>query len=268
MKEQTHRRLQLAVDVFNIQEALDIVDQVYPSVDIVELGTPLILSEGLRVVEEIKSRFPDREYLVDLKLMDGGYNISAAAFARGADIVTVLAQADDETISRAMDAARERNKSVMVDMMNEDHLVARAREVEALGVSMICVHTPYDRHSAELDALRDLAAIRPVRQMLARDRGRYQNGARPPGGRVGCRHHRCRRRNYLVQGPTPDRTRNARDHPRGGDLRQTKETIERMIVALSQTLARVDADRIEAAIVDLRDADRVFIAGRAEAGRS
>ena len=38
-----------------------------------------------------------------------------------------------------------------------------------------------------------------------------------------------------------------------------------MIVALSQTLARVDADRIEAAIADLRDADRVFIAG---AGRS
>jgi len=113
MREDRHPKLQLAIDVFSLHEALEIIGRVYPFVDIIELGTPLILSEGLGAVEIAKKRFPDKEFLVDIKLMDGGYVISAAAFKRGADIVSVLARADNRTIALAVDAAREWNKRVM-----------------------------------------------------------------------------------------------------------------------------------------------------------
>jgi 3-hexulose-6-phosphate synthase len=168
MEENGYPKLQLAIDVFSLPEALDIIERTYPAVDIIELGTPLILSEGLRVVEISKERFPDTEYLVDLKLMDGGYDISAAAFRRGADIVTVLALADNRTISFAIKAARDLNKKIMVDMINEGNLVARAMELEALGVPILCLHTPYDRRDEDDNPLATVEMVRPhVRCLLA-----------------------------------------------------------------------------------------------------
>ncbi len=161
MKENRSCKLQLAIDVFSLSEALEIIERVYPWVDIIELGTPLILSEGLGAVEIARKRFPDKEYLVDLKLMDGGYEISSAAFRRGADIVTVLARADSRTIALAVQAARECNKKIMADMINEDNLTGRAVELEALGVPMLCLHTPYDRRGENVDPLAGVEMLRP-----------------------------------------------------------------------------------------------------------
>ena len=135
-------KLQLALDVGSLGKALEMLEQVHPFVDIIELGTLLIVSEGLRAVEKIKQLFPHQSCLADLKIMDGGYDICMAAFKRGRYIVTVLSLADDETIRLALEAALTWDKKIMVDLINEKDLISRGKSLEAMGVSILCVPLP------------------------------------------------------------------------------------------------------------------------------
>ncbi|MGC0150801.1 orotidine 5'-phosphate decarboxylase / HUMPS family protein, partial [Peribacillus castrilensis] len=77
--------LQLALDLVNIQEGIELVKQVEEYVDIVEIGTPVVINEGLRAVKEMKEAFPSLKVLADLKIMDAaGYEVMKASEA-GAD---------------------------------------------------------------------------------------------------------------------------------------------------------------------------------------
>lgn len=160
--------LQLALDVSSTAKALEIAGAVHPHFDIAEIGTPLVIEEGLKALEELKRRFPDKRYLADLKIMDAGSVEAASGFARGADIVTVLAAADDRTVSQALEAAFRHGGRIMADLINVADPPARARRLQDLGVDMICTHTAYDRQGAGIDPLRELAELRgAVRCTLA-----------------------------------------------------------------------------------------------------
>jgi 3-hexulose-6-phosphate synthase len=154
--------LQVAVDVLNTRKALEIVGQIHPYVDIVEIGTPLIIEDGLSALEAVKSRFPDKKYLADLKIMDAGDIEATSAFKRGADIVTVLAAADDLTIRGALNAAERYGAQVMADLINVPDQSGRAKELNAMNVPLICLHTAYDLRDIGKDPLFSLEAIRRV----------------------------------------------------------------------------------------------------------
>ncbi|NRA40306.1 MAG: orotidine 5'-phosphate decarboxylase [Planctomycetes bacterium] len=153
-------QLQLAIDVLSTQAALALVEKVYPYYDIAEIGTPLIIEEGMHALAALKKKFPDRDYLADLKIMDAGAIEATSGYAGGADIVTVLAAADDVTISKAVEAAQEYNAILMADLINIAEPVQRAKELEALGVDIVCVHTAYDVQSAENNPLDELQNVR------------------------------------------------------------------------------------------------------------
>ena len=162
-------KLQLAIDLISLQRAVAAARELEPFIDIVEVGTPLILSEGVRAVAAIKSEFPDIQVLADLKIMDAGELESRIALDGGADIVTVLGVADDRTIRVAADEAHRRDKRVMVDMIGVREIEARAREVDAIGVDCICVHTAFDRQrtgGVPLDELRRVERL-PLRSRIA-----------------------------------------------------------------------------------------------------
>ncbi|MFC0212663.1 3-hexulose-6-phosphate synthase [Paenibacillus chartarius] len=155
-------KLQLALDLVNIPEAKEVVKEVQEFIDIVEIGTPVVINEGLRAVKEIKEAFPSLEVLADLKIMDAGaYEVMKASEA-GADIITVLGATDDSTIKGAVEEARKHGKKILVDMINVKNLEQRAREVDALGVDYICVHTGYDLQAAGENSFSDLRAIKNV----------------------------------------------------------------------------------------------------------
>ncbi|WP_068786319.1 3-hexulose-6-phosphate synthase [Paenibacillus phocaensis] len=154
--------LQLALDLVNIPEAKQIVAEVQEHIDIVEIGTPVVINEGLRAVKEIKEQFPSLKVLADLKVMDAGaYEVMKAAEA-GADIVTVLAATDDATIRGAVEEAKKHNTKILVDMINVKDIEARAREIDALGVDYICVHTGYDLQAEGQSPFEQLRIIKNV----------------------------------------------------------------------------------------------------------
>ena len=132
-------KLQAAIDYDTIHEALDLMEEIHPYVDIVEIGTMLGLCEGFRALTVMKERYPHLKVLCDAKLVDGGYDIAGRAFDAGADIVTTIGLANDETCLGVVKAAHERNKEAMVDMIGVPNLAERAEELDKLGFDYILV---------------------------------------------------------------------------------------------------------------------------------
>lgn len=154
--------LQLALDLVNIPEAKELIKEVEAHIDIVEIGTPVVINEGLRAVKEIKDTFPHLKVLADLKVMDAaGYEVMKASEA-GADIVTILAVAEDETIKGAVEEARKQNRQILVDMIGVKDIAARAEELDSFGVDYICVHTGYDLQAVGKNSFEDLNTIKRV----------------------------------------------------------------------------------------------------------
>ena len=83
-------KLQVAFDLQSSDEVLNIIERNGDLIDIIEIGTPLIMKEGLNSVQKIKNKFPKQTVLADLKIMDAGLLEAQIGFDAGADIVTVL----------------------------------------------------------------------------------------------------------------------------------------------------------------------------------
>lgn len=155
-------KLQLALDLVNIPQAIEVVKEVEPFIDIVEIGTPVINKEGLKALAEVKAAFPNLEVLADVKIMDAAaYEVSNAA-AAGADIVTILAQAEDSSIKGAVEEAKKLGKKILVDMIAVKDIKTRAAELDELGADYICVHTGYDMQAEGKDSFEDLRTIKSV----------------------------------------------------------------------------------------------------------
>ncbi|BCJ88080.1 3-hexulose-6-phosphate synthase [Effusibacillus dendaii] len=154
--------LQLALDLVNIPEGIALVKEVEPYIDIVEIGTPVVINEGLKAVKEMKAAFPNLKVLADLKVMDAaGYEVMKASEA-GADIITILGAAEDMTIKGAVEEAKKQGKKILVDMIAVKNLEQRAKEVDELGVDYICVHTGYDLQAVGKNSFEDLQTIKRI----------------------------------------------------------------------------------------------------------
>lgn len=153
--------LQVALDLVHGDRALQIAEEaVRGGADWIEVGTPLIKSEGMEIVRRLKRAFPKHTIVADMKTIDvGGPEVEIAAKS-GADIVVVLGVSSDPTITEAILSARQYGAKVMVDLFNIRDKPARAREVEKMGADYICVHVGVDEQmvgGSPLSELRGLA---------------------------------------------------------------------------------------------------------------
>jgi len=155
-------RLQLALDIYDIPESLEILKELADVVDIVEIGTPMVIREGVRAVKAVREACPELCVLADLKIMDGGKMEAKMAFDAGADIVTVLAVAEDTTIKNVVEVAREYGKEVMADLIAVKDLENRAAELDQFGLDYLCVHTAFDIQHTGQSPLNDLKTIKCV----------------------------------------------------------------------------------------------------------
>ncbi|GAK58955.1 3-hexulose-6-phosphate synthase [Candidatus Vecturithrix granuli] len=155
-------KLQLALDLVDCQGAKAILSEVHDLIDIVEIGTPFLLKEGVRAITEIKSAYPSLEVLADVKIMDGGDYEARLVYNAGADIVTVLGAAASVTIQNVVKAARACRKQVLVDMIAVEPIEQRVMQIDQFDVDYICVHTGTDvqaQGKGPLDELQCVSAI-------------------------------------------------------------------------------------------------------------
>ena len=155
-------KIQISIDVIDLQEALDLARaSVKAGVDWLEVGTPLLLAEGLHAVRAFRANFPDTPIVVDLKTMDGAGLEAEMMFKAGGDMVVVMGQAHDASIIEQVKMARRYGKQVMCDVMLCPDKPARARQAQDMGVDYIIVHTGFDERNMipGLSPLDDLPAI-------------------------------------------------------------------------------------------------------------
>ncbi len=143
-------KLQLALDVLTIEEALEIVKKSADYIDIIELGTPLLKEQSADyAIKMMKANFADKLILADLKTMDTGEMEAKLAFKAGADISTVCGAASIETIKEAVKTARKMKKKIVVDLIGVKDKNARAIEIlEKARPDYFCVHTGIDEKNA------------------------------------------------------------------------------------------------------------------------
>nr|WP_183327794.1 3-hexulose-6-phosphate synthase [Catenisphaera adipataccumulans] len=155
-------KLQLALDDLELNDALALVQKVRDDIDIIEVGSPFIIEEGMRAVRELKKRFPEKLILADTKIMDAGEYEAEKTYIAGADICTVLGVTDSLTIKGCLEAAKKYGKKVMVDMICVEDVPKRVAEIESIGVDFIGVHVGVDQQAVGITPLEKLAEMKKV----------------------------------------------------------------------------------------------------------
>lgn len=156
--------LQLAIDLLDKEAAAELAKQVTDYVDIVEIGTPIVINEGLPAVQHLKDNVKDEDVkvLADLKIMDAAdYEVSQAV-KFGADVVTILGVAEDASIKNAVAEAHKHGKELLVDLIAVQDLEKRAKEIDEMGADYIAVHTGYDLQAEGQSPLESLRRVKSV----------------------------------------------------------------------------------------------------------
>jgi 3-hexulose-6-phosphate synthase/6-phospho-3-hexuloisomerase len=153
-------KLQLALDFVDLHRAVLVAEKAVPAgVDWIEIGTPLIKSEGLDAVRELKKRFPGKTIVADMKIMDAGRIEVESAAKAGAAVIDVLGTATDATIEECIQAGKNYGAHIVVDLIAVKDPVERARQVEALGADFITVHVAIDEQMRGQDPFATLYAV-------------------------------------------------------------------------------------------------------------
>jgi len=152
--------LQVALDLLEQKRALQIAQEsIDGGADWIEAGTPLIKSEGIQAVRSLRDHFPQVTIIADMKVADtGAIEVEMAAKA-GADIVCILADADDAVVAEAVRAARLYGIRLMADLINAEDPPARAVQLESMGVDIICAHVGIDQQMTGKDSLDLLSTL-------------------------------------------------------------------------------------------------------------
>jgi 3-hexulose-6-phosphate synthase len=154
---------QISIDTARAAQGLAVAEAALKAgVTIVELGTPLLKTEGVcNVVPIFRRRFPKALLLADMKTMDGGAGEANAVFDGGANIIDFLALAGEGTakaVCAARDAFRETDPAIarlafadiLIPMQGPaEEAVEAAERMLAAGVDGLGVHLQYDARVAD-----------------------------------------------------------------------------------------------------------------------
>ena len=152
--------LQVALDLLNEHRALKIAsDSIKGGADWLEAGTPLIKSEGMNIIRQLKEKFPNKTIVADMKTIDTGAFETEMAAKAGADIVCILAASDNSTIKDALKSARKYGTKIMVDLITVKDKTKRAKELEKIGVDYLCIHVGIDEQMIGKKPIETLAGI-------------------------------------------------------------------------------------------------------------
>jgi 3-hexulose-6-phosphate synthase len=153
--------VQLSLDLTDLSEALETADlAIRAGIDWLEVGTPLIIAEGMRAVRELRARYPEIPIVADLKTMDGGWLEAEIMAKAGASMVVVMGQAHAETVELVVKAGSDFGVKVMGDNMAMTDPVEGAKRLEELGCDYVIHHVGFDMRTLRRE--RGFAAPTPL----------------------------------------------------------------------------------------------------------
>jgi len=137
-------KIQLALDNLSLEKDIGLVKELRGDIDIIEIGTPLLLRYGLEIIPCIQKLMLNNLLLVDAKIVDAGELETEMILKSGVDIVTVLAGSNNRTVINALEVAKRYQKEIMIDLIDCNKKVERIKELAAFGANYFCLHRPSD----------------------------------------------------------------------------------------------------------------------------
>ncbi|MFK7801012.1 MAG: 3-dehydro-L-gulonate-6-phosphate decarboxylase [Anaerolineae bacterium] len=142
--------LQIALDTYDLPSALGPLQKAADHIDVIEVGTILCLSEGMHAVRAIKSLFPNKTVLADVRIAEAGSIISKMCFDANADWVSVVSGAAPSSFEVVLAEAQSReNKDMQIELSDgwtfdqvkrwadlgvQQVIFKRSRDLEAKGI--------------------------------------------------------------------------------------------------------------------------------------
>lgn len=159
--------IQIAMDFISVNDALRLIRKLNGlEIDIFEVGTPLIKSEGVRAVRIVKELVGDSAVLADMKTADTGDLETRLAAENGADAISVLASTNNEVISSALKEAELLDVDVVVDTIGRLSVPNVVSEVVLLGVKIVNIHLAINVQLSSGKTIADLiGVIKDVKNM-------------------------------------------------------------------------------------------------------
>lgn len=138
---------QIALDILTKQEVRELLTpEILNTIDIVEIGTPLIIRYGLSIIEEIKDWTKGEKVLfADTKIADAGQWEANEAISAGANMVSVLAGASFETLEEVRDTVQLNQAKMVVDIidlsLSDENKI---KFIDSLKPDYLCIHLATD----------------------------------------------------------------------------------------------------------------------------
>jgi len=156
--------LQIALDTYDLPSALGPLQKAHHSIDVIEVGTILCLSQGMEAVRIICSLYPDKPVLADVRIAEAGSIISKMAFEAGANWVSVVSGATMTTAEVVQKEAEKHGGEVQIELI-DGWTWDMARQWRDIGIQQVITHRSRDAEAAgnltwsdrDFDEIRELA---------------------------------------------------------------------------------------------------------------
>ncbi|SFS11308.1 3-keto-L-gulonate 6-phosphate decarboxylase [Agrococcus baldri] len=109
-------QIQLALDTRTVEEAVAAASSAAASINIVEAGTVLCLSQGLGSIAALQDAVPGLPIVADIRIARAGRKFAQLAFDAGADRVTVVGESGLGIVQGALEAAQSAGGEVEVEL--------------------------------------------------------------------------------------------------------------------------------------------------------
>lgn len=141
--------LQIALDTLTTEEAIKNVEKVKEDIDVIEVGTILISSQGKKAIKELSSKYPDKIIVADGKIADAGQVFGKMFFENGCDFTTCICAAETPTITSVLKIAKEYGSKKDVQIELTSHFTwEQAQEWIDAGVTQAVYHRSRDSQAA------------------------------------------------------------------------------------------------------------------------
>lgn len=132
-------KLQVALDNNTLEDALRTLSALGNEVDILEIGTILCLTEGMKAVKCIRALYPEKTILADTKCADAGKTVAQNCKDAGANWMTVICSATLPTMEAANEVMDELQVELYGDWTFED-----AKNWKKIGLQQVVYHQSRD----------------------------------------------------------------------------------------------------------------------------
>ena len=141
--------LQIALDNLETEKAIEDAQKARKYLDVIEVGTILISSQGKQAIKDISNHFSDKIIVADGKIADAGAIFGNMFFRSGAQFTTAICAAETATIKSVLDEAKKHSQENDVQIELTSHFTwKQVEEWKSIGVSQVVYHRSRDAQAS------------------------------------------------------------------------------------------------------------------------